>query len=219
MFWIDIICMIFKFVFIPFWVQYTHHIWPAWHQILDSMRVKRDLCSFWLLKESVRDLSSPQNKHQTQKPISASYLHTFPLLRLINLRFPHDWVFTTHTHLSSIIAVIQDRELQSCLCAWIGFRFTSKSINMNVKEKIKRKSDTHFESCRESSYPECFGVTLLKHFVGVLEPAGEFVGHELSLSGVPDAAERDRDDHAVIRFECVPHGSGGESRERKWIHL
>lgn len=90
---------------------------------------------------------------------------------------------------------------------------------MNVKEKIKRKSDTHFESCRESSYPECFGVTLLKHFVGVLEPAGEFVGHELSLSGVPDAAERDRDDHAVIRFECVPHGSGGESRERKRIHL
>lgn len=61
-----------------------------------------------------------------------------------------------------------------------------------------------------SSYPEGFGATALIHFVGVLEPAGEFVGHELSLCGVPDTGERDGDDHAVVRFERVPHCSGGE---------
>lgn len=69
------------------------------------------------------------------------------------------------------------------------------------------------ESRRESSYPERFGATLLKHFVGVLEPAGEFVRHELSLSGVPDAPERNSDDHALIWLKGEPHCSEGRKEE------
>lgn len=75
-------------------------------------------------------------------------------------------------------------------------------------QKVVKNLFLYFELCCESSYPERFGATPLKHFVGVLEPACEFVRHELSLSGVPDAAEGNSDDHAVIRLEGVPHGSG-----------
>lgn len=39
------------------------------------------------------------------------------------------------TNLSSVVVVIQFRELQSCLCAWIRFWFTYKSINIKVKNK------------------------------------------------------------------------------------
>lgn len=67
----------------------------------------------------------------------------------------------------------------------------------------------------ELSYPERFGATLLKHFVGVLEPAGEFVRHELSLSGVPDAPERNSDDHALIRLEGEPHCSEEKKKRKK----
>lgn len=59
-----------------------------------------------------------------------------------------------------------------------------------------------------SSYPQRFRVAALKHFVVVLEPADELVGHELSLCGVGDVVEGDGDDHAVIWFKGVPHCSG-----------
>lgn len=55
------------------------------------------------------------------------------------------------------------------------------------------------------TYPEFLWSPSEKNLVRIFEDAGEFLGHQLPLSHVPDASQRNADDHTVIRLKRVPH--------------
>lgn len=57
------------------------------------------------------------------------------------------------------------------------------------------------------TYPEFLWSSFQKNLVSIFEDAGELLRHQLPISHVPDASQRDADDHTVIRLKRVPHSS------------